>query len=172
MRPPPNPELEVGSCSLASWLRRADCCASNQTLLYTGHSVFKTAAYTTQGLFYTRRLISNGPPWITSRSIHRSNERAHSSITRYINCTYPLQLALSQPSSHAMRAILLSALLAACLAPGVRAEGGSAQACHNTTSKTECLTKQACVFCQASLVPSGCFLDNEAKLLPGCECAI
>jgi hypothetical protein len=68
-------------------------------------------------------------------------------------------------------ALLALAALARAAQPTAppRANDGSAWACHNSTSKRECLTKDACVFCQATLVPSGCFLDSEAKLLPGCE---
>lgn len=77
----------------------------------------------------------------------------------------------STPATSAMapRLLLLAALAAAALAPRASAADASAAACHNTTSKAECLTTDACVFCQATLVPSGCFLDSEAKLLPGCE---
>ncbi|GBF90786.1 hypothetical protein Rsub_03087 [Raphidocelis subcapitata] len=67
-----------------------------------------------------------------------------------------------------MRSNAALATLAALLALAATARADpSAAACHNSTSKAECLRKDACVFCLASLVPSGCFLDSEAKLLPG-----
>lgn len=64
---------------------------------------------------------------------------------------------------------LATALAVLALGATLAAADGSAMACHNSTSKAECLGKEACVFCQATLVPSGCFFNSEAKLLPGCE---
>lgn len=41
--------------------------------------------------------------------------------------------------------------------------------CHNSSSLAICESKTNCTWCQATIVPSGCYLDSEAKLLPKCE---
>lgn len=64
------------------------------------------------------------------------------------------------------RTLLLRALALLALAALAAADAAD---CHKSESKAECLGKDGCVFCQASLVPSGCFINSEAKLLPGCE---
>ncbi|KAF8072361.1 hypothetical protein HT031_000020 [Scenedesmus sp. PABB004] len=67
--------------------------------------------------------------------------------------------------------IALAALVACLAAAGANARlaplgSPAAAACHNSTSKAECLQTVNCTFCSSTLLPSGCYLDSEAALLP------
>lgn len=81
-----------------------------------------------------------------------------------------------RPTSEMLRVIVAGVLLLAACAVDARFMGltddDSAAACHNSTSKEMCLERAeefGCFYCASTILPSGCYVALEAKLLPTCE---